>query len=94
MRYSPVWQATANIIRSTISGNRATNGGGIYVTGPGFYGFRGGAVAITESTISGNTTAGDASGGGGGIFSVGGLVITNSTISGNSASLGGGSRLG
>ncbi|HWM23709.1 MAG TPA: choice-of-anchor Q domain-containing protein [Chthoniobacterales bacterium] len=81
-----------NVIDSTISGNSSTTGGGIYVTGPYFYGFGGAALAITNSTISGNTATGDGSGrsGGGGIFSQGRFVITNSTISGNSASLGGG----
>jgi hypothetical protein len=70
--------ATVNIINSTISGN---DGGGVSVAGPGFYGFRGGEVTITGSTISGNFSASN----GGGIYNAGGLTIAKSTISGNSA---------
>ena len=70
-----------NIINSTVSGNNSSaNGGGVCVTGPGFYGWRGGEVTITNSTISGNTATS-----GGGIYTSGVLAIINSTISGNTA---------
>ena len=62
---------TLTITNSTISGNQANNGGGIYNSG---------TLTITSSTVSTNTT-----GLGGGIYNNGGtLTIVNSTISGNS----------
>ncbi|MBO7726741.1 MAG: hypothetical protein J6S40_09790, partial [Thermoguttaceae bacterium] len=64
---------TLTITNSTISGNTAGWGGGIYNYG---------TLTIMNSTISGNT----ASYYGGGIFNRGTLTITNSTISGNTAS--------
>jgi predicted outer membrane repeat protein len=73
--------STVSIINSAISGNRATYGGGIHVTGPGFYAFQGSALTITNSTISGNSVTSL----GGGISSDGTLTIINSTISANMA---------
>jgi hypothetical protein len=61
---------------STISGNSADAGGGIYA----------GYASVTKSTISGNS----ASDRGGGIYNYGDLTVTDSTISGNSADTGGG----
>lgn len=46
-----------------------------------------GALALTSSTVSGNTSAGFA---GGGIFNSGTLTITSSTVNGNTAGSGGG----
>ncbi|WP_430014925.1 Calx-beta domain-containing protein [Microcystis protocystis FBCC-A270] len=69
---------TLTITNSTITGNTAHTGGGIYNAH--------GKLTLTNSTISGNT----AGWGGGGIFSDGTLTITNSTISGNTANGGGG----
>ena len=66
---------------STISGNTAGGGGGIYTYD--------GTATVTGSTISGNT----ALGGGGGICNEGGsstITVTNSMISGNTAASGGG----
>jgi len=68
---------------STISGNSAAEGGGIYNVG---------ATTVTNSIIS-NNTALDQSSGGGGIASGGAMTITNSTISGNSANHQGGGIL-
>ncbi|MEZ6071650.1 MAG: choice-of-anchor Q domain-containing protein [Pirellulales bacterium] len=70
------------VLRSTISGNSASFGGGIY-------GSSGTTVTITDSTISDNMAAG---GGGGGVWGYRvTLSITGTTISGNSAnSYGGG----
>jgi hypothetical protein len=68
-----------SIINTTISGNRAEEGGGIC---------NGGALTISNSTISGNIARHHK---GGGIRNYGTLTITNSTISGNRASgVGGG----
>ncbi|MBO7726349.1 MAG: right-handed parallel beta-helix repeat-containing protein, partial [Thermoguttaceae bacterium] len=69
-------EGTLTITNSTISGNTAICGGGIYNDS---------TLTITNSTISGNT-ASDA----GGICNDGTLTITNSTISENTASGGGG----
>jgi hypothetical protein len=69
-----------NISNSTISGNRAQGGGGIFYQTDLL-------TVINNSTISGNSAAVD----GGGIWNrIGTLAINNSTISGNSAGLGGG----
>jgi len=71
---------------STISGNSARSGGDPFVgAGGGMFNF--GALTVTNSTISGNSTDE-----GGGIYHDDGtLTVANSTISGNSASFGGGS---
>src|SRR5207245_1693788 len=61
----------------TISGNTGGLGGGIW---------NGGALILTNSTLSGNTAIRY----GGGIFNLAGVTLTNSTISGNSALVGGG----
>ncbi len=69
-----------SVINSTISGNTANQGGGIYTVGDG---------TIVNTTISGNTAT---NAGGGGIFASTGaeVRITNSTITQNSATGGGG----
>jgi predicted outer membrane repeat protein len=69
-----------DLTNSTVSGNSAQYGGGIYVTGTG-------TVNLTNSTVSGNSAQD-----GGGIYVTGtGTVnLTNSTVSGNSAQYGGG----
>ena len=73
--------ATVHVIHSTISGNSSASGAGVSIAGPYFYGLRGAAMTITDSSISGNV----ATSAGGGIFSRGRLTVTNSTISANSA---------
>jgi hypothetical protein len=79
--------ATLTITNSTISGNSAGAGGGIFNGA-----FGGATLTVTNSTISGNSAVSFA----GGILSSGDfgsatLTVTNSTISGNSAgSFGGG----
>ncbi|WP_190315902.1 DUF4347 domain-containing protein [Pseudanabaena sp. UWO310] len=65
------------LTNSTVSGNRANIGGGIYSNG---------AVTLTNSTVSGNTSDFN----GGGIYGDGAVTLTNSTLSGNTASTGGG----
>jgi uncharacterized repeat protein (TIGR01451 family) len=77
-------ESTGNvqITNSTISGNTAFSGGGIFNLGP---------MVIRDSTISGNTAQG---GEGGGIDSEGGpFHLINSTLSGNSADTDGGGLL-
>ena len=68
------------IENSTISGNTAQNGGGIFAIG--------GSLSLTGSTISGNTSSQV----GGGVLSATkyGTTIDNSTISSNTATDGGG----
>jgi hypothetical protein len=73
----------ARVAGSTISGNTAHKGGGIY-----FYGF--GEPIVEASTVSGNTAQ---SSGGGITFRYGGATILNSTVSGNTARFGGGISL-
>ncbi|MEH2243208.1 DUF4347 domain-containing protein [Nostoc sp.] len=70
---------TLSLINSSVSGNTANSGGGIYN--------QGGTLSLTSSTVSGNTATS-----GGGIFngndngySSGSATLTNSTISGNTA---------
>ena len=77
------------IANSTISDNSARSGGGIANLSA--------EMAITGSTISGNTATGigqppifGGDGGGGGVQNFGTLMIANSTISGNSALFDGG----
>ena len=68
--------APVTIINTTISGNSADGGGGIYTGG----GKLPGNLTVINSTISGNFASSD----GGGIASFfSGLTIVNSTISGN-----------
>jgi predicted outer membrane repeat protein len=83
--------ATLTLTDSTITGNRSEFGGGIFNYG--------GAIDITNSTISGNTGVATllpeqpqgTAGVGGGIYNLYGAAdIDNSTISGNSAAYGGG----
>ncbi|MGI8856661.1 MAG: choice-of-anchor Q domain-containing protein [Thermomicrobiales bacterium] len=72
--------ATLSVTNSTLSGNSASTGGGIYNVS--------GILTVTNSTVSGNSATG--TGGGGGIFHFGGtLTVAASTFSGNSASIGG-----
>jgi hypothetical protein len=72
----------AGIENSTISGNTADNGGGIFAIG--------GSLSLTQSTISGNTSNQD----GGGILSLTAkyetTTIDNSTIAQNAAANSGG----
>lgn len=71
------------VIRSTISGNSASDDGG------GMYFFSGGTLTMDGSTVSGNTAGG--SGDGGGAYLYGTVAtISNSTWSGNSAPANGG----
>ncbi|MGI8691106.1 MAG: choice-of-anchor Q domain-containing protein, partial [Thermomicrobiales bacterium] len=71
-------RGTLTVTSSTLSGNSAQFGGGIYNAG--------GTLTVTNSTLSANST----SGGGGGILNNGTLTVTNSTLAGNSAGVGGG----
>lgn len=64
--------STMTITNSTISGNHAADGGGI---------FNAGMATLTHCTISGN----QADSNGGGMFNSGTATITSSTISNNSA---------
>jgi hypothetical protein len=64
---------------STLSGNTASLGAGIYNDGAGM-------VTVTNSTVSTNT----ANSAGGGMFNIGALTILNSTLSGNSGDPAGG----
>lgn len=69
---------TLSLINSSVSGNTANSGGGIYN--------QGGTLSLTNSSVSGNTASF-----GGGIFngdddySGGSATLTNSTVSGNTA---------
>jgi CSLREA domain-containing protein len=81
-RCAPVRQPAAaglvlTVIRSSVTGNRGSNGGGGIAAE--------GTATLTGSQVKGNT-AGTAIGGG--VFNVG--TVTNSTISGNTADTGGG----
>lgn len=72
---------TVNLIRLTITGGNASQGGGI-----GF--FSGGAINITDCTVSGNNATGSGGQGGGFYLANAGAAnntITNSTFSGNTA---------
>ena len=79
------------VANSTISGNIADEGEGSHsagddIGGAGIYG--NGAIAVTDSTISGNAAIGGAYGGG--IRGRGDVAVSNSTISYNTAERGGG----
>jgi predicted outer membrane repeat protein len=76
---------TVTIVNSTISGNHATYGGGIYNSGGHLILGVGCHLTITNCSIFGNTATDQ----GGGIYNLGDLTVTNSTISDNSASYGG-----
>src|SRR4029079_2143105 len=71
--------ATLTITNSTISGNSAWPGGGIFNDR--------GTVMIAHSTLSNNSDNGYNYGGA--IVNMGIMTITNSTLSGNSAAAGG-----
>ncbi|MEJ5988661.1 cadherin-like domain-containing protein [Ramlibacter sp. PS3R-8] len=72
-------EGTATVLRTTVSGNQAVDGGGIYS--------KNGPITIENSTISGNT----ASSAGGGLYTkFGGNQIISSTIAFNTAPVGGG----
>ena len=60
------------VISSTVSGNMAPFGGGIY---------NGGGLTIVNSTLSGNTASSE----GAGVYNAATLTISNSTFSGNAA---------
>jgi hypothetical protein len=72
-----VARSSLSITSSTISGNLATNGGGIYNTG---------AANITGSSISDNESNED----GGGILNSGSVIAVNSTIANNITTSNGG----
>ena len=72
--------ATLTVVNSTVSGNFAYLGGGI---------FNSGTLTVVNSTLSGNMTL-IYSGFGGGIYDEGAVTLTYCTMSGNSASDGGG----
>jgi hypothetical protein len=73
--------ATVTLSNSTVSGNSANAGGGIYNLG---------VLTLVNSTVSGNSARVDT---GGGIFNLGTVTLTNSTIAANSA-VGGGAGAG
>ena len=75
--------ATLNLSESTVSGNRASQGGGIQ--NGGGQGF-GETMTIMRSTISGNRAPGQ----GGGIQNTENLTLENTTVSGNKSNAGGG----
>jgi predicted outer membrane repeat protein len=68
------------VSNSTLSGNSADDGGGIYNQG---------TLTVSTSTLSGNIATGYY--GGGGIYNGGRLTVSNSTLSGNSATYSNGS---
>jgi hypothetical protein len=95
--------ATLTITNSTLSGNMAAFGGGIFIEGTltianstvsdnmaseggGTYNSGNNTLTITNSTFSGN--AGPATGGA--VFNIGAVAISDSTVSGNSSGLAGG----
>jgi len=75
--------ATVDISNSTISDNKAANGGGVYSAG---------TLTVNNCTITGceATDNSTMNSGGGGILSSSTLVVNNSTISYNKAAYGGG----
>ncbi len=70
-----VLQSTSNatLINSTLSGNSAAKGGGIYAYHPG-------TLTLTNATISANT---DTSYGGGGVWGNASITVDNSIVAGN-----------
>jgi predicted outer membrane repeat protein len=68
------------VIFSTLSGNSASVGGGLYTTG---------TVTLTNSTLSGNSASA-----GGGLYTTGTATLTNSIVSGNVGSGSGGQAAG
>ncbi|MGQ0622005.1 MAG: Calx-beta domain-containing protein [Panacagrimonas sp.] len=70
--------ATLALVDSTVSGNGANYGAGLFNSG--------GIVTLTRSTVSGN----NASDFGGGLYNTGTATLTDSTVSGNGAFYGGG----
>ncbi len=73
---------TLALTNSTLSGNSAFVGGGIYNSN--------GTLTVSNTTISDNTTTNTGYFGGGGIYNVGALTVTSSTLSGNTATTEGG----
>ena len=69
--------ASLALTNSTLSGNSAFVGGGIYNSN--------GTLTVSNTTISDNTTTNTGYFGGGGIYNVGALTVTSSTLSGNTA---------
>lgn len=85
--------ADVTLERTTVDGNAADTGGGIALRSSA--GLPEGSLAVTASTVSGNSASFAASGGGGVFVNVGGAgadaTFVDSTVSGNtSANLGGG----
>ncbi len=78
---------TLQLTDTTVNGNSAGRGGGIY--------FNGTTATISGSTISNNTATGseEYDGGGGGIYNDATMQLVNSTLSGNTAAFGGGGIL-
>jgi hypothetical protein len=79
-RAGGIWNGGAGaltLVSSTVSGNTAESGGGIFQSGA--------TLMLTNSTVSGN-----AANQGGGIYNDGSgpVTLTNSTVSGNSAGIG------
>jgi hypothetical protein len=68
---------TLTITDSTVNGNQATQGAGIYNDG--------GTAVITNSTITGNTASSPGIGTGGGVNNAGTMSLENDTIAGNVA---------
>ncbi|MBI5879654.1 MAG: hypothetical protein HZB53_18545 [Chloroflexi bacterium] len=93
------------ILDSTLSGNSANDGGGIYdeststatldrVILSGNSGYDGGGGIYNNGnsilTLNNSTLSGNFGGGGGGLFNYATALLNNSTLSGNSANAGGG----
>ena len=75
--------ADAALENLTVTGGLVT---GFTDSGGGIFADDGTTLTLTGTTVSGNSTAGAASYGGGGIASNGSVTLVNSTISGNSTS--------
>jgi CSLREA domain-containing protein len=75
--------ADAALENLTVTGGLVT---GFTDSGGGIFADDGTTLTLTGTTVSGNSTAGAASYGGGGIASSGSVTLTNSTVSGNSTS--------